>query len=347
MDTDDVSEDVDKPSDDTEKKEEKIEQNDQRSVNQKTYRDFVEKYQESFLEEFDDESDYVKKDLDESLKDLNNLGKNNKMINKLMPVMPMGKNTQPENESGFRTGKGTKTTITPATKKLIESDPLVKMQHQGLKSAWNALSDEQRDLIGEFQIRASTKSGTIVGGTYNNDNKKLTVTLRPRANMKRAFNNLHHEIGHAQYYKLMETSPDKVKKFNEAVKDATFWGNSVTEYAGSFRGAKHKAEQYMKSAISDIDSHIENSKKHPEKYQAVPDNYRKDAVKELERRVKHAQTIYENETHSALAQLVSGTNTSNVTIVTDKKNQHAITNSTGIRKEALEELFNAYKELHK
>ena len=359
MDTDDVSEDVDEPSDDKEKKEEKIEQNDQRSVNQKTYHDFAEKYHESFLKQFPKDKrdelgwkeknfvNRVDRELEESLTDMNHLGKNNKMIDKLMPVMPMGKNTQPENKSGFRADKGTKTTITPASKKLVESNPLVKIQHDGLREAWNALPDEQRDLIGEFQIRAiDNEAGQYTGGTYNHSKKKLTVTLHPRANMQNVFNNLHHEIGHAQYHKLMETSPDKIKKFNEAVSLATVWGNNVTAYAGSYRGAKLKAKQYMKSAIADLDLHIENSKKHPERFQPVPDGYREKSVKTLTRRIENAETIYENETHSALAQLVTGTNTHDINIVKHTKKQPAITNHRGIRKEALEELFNAYKELH-
>ena len=93
---------------------------------------------------------------------------------------------------------------------------------------------------------------------------------------------------------LLGTLSAQIKKFNEAVSDATFWGNSVTEYAGSFRSAKLKAEQYMKSALADLDSHIENSKKHPERFQPVPDGYREKAEKELKRRVEFSETIYEN-----------------------------------------------------
>ena len=76
---------------------------------------------------------------------------------------------------------------------------------------------------------------------------------------------------------------------------------------------------------------IENSKKYPERFQPVPDGYREKSVKTLTRNIKHAETIYENETHSALAQFVTGTNT------------HELTNTN---KDSLKELFNAYKELH-
>ena len=253
------------------------------------------------------------------------------MVSKLMPVIPMGKNTQPENKSGFRAGKGTKTTITPASKKLLDSNPLVQIQHDGLRKAWNALPDEQRDMIGEFQIRATSKRGTYTGGTYDHEKKKLTVTLHARnMNPKEVFNDLHHEIGHAQYHKLMETSPDKIKKFNETVKEAQQKG-AITTYAGSFRSAERKAIERKKEIMTDLDGHIANSIKHPESFEAVPAGYRDKAEKNLTYNIEHSKTIFENETHSAIAQVVSGTNTSKIRIED---------------KETLRSLFNAYKELH-
>jgi len=52
----------------------------------------------------------------------------------------------------------------------------------------------------------------------------------------------------------------------------------------------------------------------------------------LTRNVKLLETIYEDETHSALSQLVTGTNTSDVNPSVDSKN--------------MKKLFNAYKDLH-
>ena len=344
MDTDDDEslEDIIERYDEDQKKE-KIEQTDQRSVNQKTYRDFAEKYKKSFLGQFPEDVrdklspsqkymvDRMEKDVNESLEDMNNIAKNNEDIDKLIPVIPMGKNTQPENKSGFSAGKGTKTTITPASKKLLDSNPLVKIQHEGVRKAWNALPDEQRDLIGEFQIRATSKSGTYTGGTYDHSKKKLTVTLHARnTNMKDVFNDLHHELGHAQYHKLMETSPDKIKKFNETVKEAQQTG-AITTYAGSFRQAEVKARERKIMIMADIDGHIANSIKYPKSFEAMPDGYRDKAEKNLTINIEHAKTIYENETHSAIAQVVSGTNTSKIRIED---------------KETLRSLFNAYKELH-
>jgi len=328
---------------DEDQKEEKIEQTDQRVVNQTAYLDFAEKYQEAFLATFTKKTreelteserkiiDKMKFSLENTKKDLNSVGRNEKIISELMPVIPMGKNTHAEDDRGFKAGKGTKNTITPASKKLIESNPLVAIQYEGVKTAWNSLPDEQRDLIGEFQVRASSTNKPYTAGSYEVQKKKLTITLHARqTNVKDVFNNLHHEIGHAQYHKLMETSPDKVKKFNETVQEAQK-GGGITAYAESYRHAEEKATQRKESVMSDIDHHIAMSKKYPERWESMPDGYREKTEKTLTYNVELSKTIFQNETHSALAQLVTGTNTMKI------QKEH---------KESLRSLFNAYKELH-
>ena len=84
-------------------------------------------------------------------------------------------------------------------------------------------------IIGEFQIKATSKTGSWNAGSYDNTKKKLKLTLQARQrNIKDVFNTLHHEIGHA-WYQLMETSPDIIKKFNETVQEAQK-GGGITAY---------------------------------------------------------------------------------------------------------------------
>ena len=63
--------------------------------------------------------------------------------------------------------------------------------------------------------------------------------------------------------------------------------------------------------------------------------YKADLTKNSERHKELASTIYENETHSAIAEFVMGTNTSGQT-----------ESDRPLSKNQMKELFTAYKELH-
>ena len=224
--------------------------------------------------------------------------------------------------------------MTPATKKMAETNPLIKMQHHALKKAWNGLPDEQRDLVKTLKIKAQkqTKSGTFTAGSWTRDTGVLTVVLHENeSDLKETFNTLHHEIGHAQYNKLMNEHPEKVEKFNREIKEIGSSYSALTSYVGSYRGAYRKAIDAKEKQKKYLENWNKKHEQYPQRYSKVSEFEFEKSMAIMDHNINIAQNIYENETHSALAQLVAGTNTSDIRI-TDKK--------------VLNKMFDAYKELH-
>ena len=352
MDTDDVSEDVDEQVEEKEQKEEKQEQTNQRIVNQKAYLNEVietqEHWQNSFTKkDLDNDSTlafmnkHIQKDYDQNKKDLVNVQKDIDNESKNMPVIPMGENTHQAkfNDHGFNdaNSKGKKIAtikLTPKMKKMIDDESWkgtsASLQLDSIRSAWNALPDDQRELVSDLSINYnSTRSGRYTAGSVDRDGV-LSMVINPyQVKLKSGFNVLHHEIGHKQYAKLMSDSPDKVKKFNKTVRDAQMSG-SINSYVDSYRTSMSSGQgRKMKMKLQKLEREWKTATPTEKR------EYQKWYDKEhdiLTRNVKLLETIYEDETHSALAQLVTGTNTSNVNPRVDSKN--------------MKKLFNAYKDLH-
>lgn len=264
MDTDDVSEDVDEQVEEKEQKEEKQEQTNQRIDNQKAYLNEVietqEHWQNSFTKkDLDNDStlkymnEQIQKDYEQNKKDLANVQKNVDKESKNMPVIPMGENTHQAkfNDHGFndtdsKGNKIAKVKLSPTTKKMIDDETGIygsagtsaSLQLDSIRSAWNALPDDQRELVKDISINtlsiSQASSAQYDAGSVDSKGV-LRMTINPYdVEFKTHFNTLHHEIGHKQYSKLKQDSPDKIKKFNKAVNDAQKSG-SLNEYVGSYR----------------------------------------------------------------------------------------------------------------
>jgi len=352
VDTDDVSEDVDEQVEEKEQKEEKQEQTNQRIVNQKAYLNEVIETQEHWQnaytkKDLDNDSTLqfmnkkIQKDYDQNKKDLVNVQKDIDNESKNMPVIPMGENTHQAkfNDHGFNdaNSKGKKIAtviLTPKMKKIIDSESFLgtsaSLQLDSIRSAWNALPDDQRELVSDLSINYnSTKSGRYTAGSVDRAGV-LSMVINPyNVNLKSGFNVLHHEIGHKQYAKLMTDSPDKTMKFNETVRDAQMSG-SLNRYVDSYRTSMSSGQgKRMKMKLRKLESNWKTASPAERKRHQVWHDKEHDV---LTRNVKLLETIYEDETHSALSQLVTGTNTSDVNPSVDSKN--------------MKKLFNAYKDLH-
>jgi hypothetical protein len=129
----------------------------------------------------------------------------------------------------------------------------------------------------------------------------------------------------------MREKPEKVEKFNREIKSIGSNYSAITSYVGSFRGAYAKAIDAKESQKRYLDNWNKKAEKYPERFAKVSEFEYKKSMAIMDHNIDVARTIYENETHSALTQLVTGTNTSDIRI-TDKK--------------VLKKMFDAYKELH-
>lgn len=270
-------------------------------------------------------------DLDDELRQLSSLerGFDLDKIEKEMPVIPLDKNTDniKPNSFGFKTSKS-QINISKGVQKKIDDEPFLQNQVIAAQEAWNALPDDQRNLVKKLTIKTSS-GRNYTGGWFNKSNNELSITLHEiyPNNQKTIFTTMNHEIAHAQYNKMIKEKPDAVKAFNEKVKDIQK-RHSINPYVESYRNAYSnnlkKIERYRK----DIDREYNRgriTKAEHTKYHKVQDHNEKIAE------INHA-TIFENETHSAIAEYVTG-------FYPDEIERELDNNK-------LKELFNAYKELH-
>jgi len=358
VDTDDVSEDVDEQVEEKEQKQEKQEQTNQRIDNQKAYLNEVIETQEHWQNTFtkkdlDNDStlkymnEQIQKDYDQNKKDLANVQKDIDNESKNMPVIPMGENTHQAkfNDYGFNDtdSKGNKIAtvkLTSRIQKMVDDETGIygsagtsaSLQLDSIRSAWNALPDDQRVLVKDFKINvlsASDMNSSEYDAGSVDMKGLLKMTINPYdVDFKGKFNTLHHEIGHKQYSKLKQNSPDKIKKFNKAVNDAQKSG-SLNEYVGSYRESGKQEHKRNATKLRKLETEWKASSPSQRKqYQEWHD----EEHRVLTHNVNINETIYEDETHSALAQLVTGTNTSEV--------------NPKLKSKDMKNLFNAYKDLH-
>jgi hypothetical protein len=250
----------------------------------------------------------IKNQIEQKREQLDNVEINDKKLG--LPHIPMKPNTHTKNTNGFIHDK-TKISI----QKSIVDNPGSSMMSDRVKSSWNTLPDEHRNLVDKLIIKQSraTKSQTWRGGSYNPTTKTLTVNLnsRSQANIE---HNFYHEIGHARWHEINQKSPEKITKFREQMKNI---GMAPTHYAESYRNAKYS---------NDV-----SERNYREKMRRGGFTVSQEAEEILSTNRKSQESIYHNESHSELNAYVLGNLPKNKIIASP---------------ETMKKLLNSYKELH-
>jgi hypothetical protein len=222
----------------------------------------------------------------------------------------MKPNTHTKNTNGFIHDK-TKISI----QKAVIDNPGSSMMSDRVKSSWNALPDEHRNLVDKLIVKQSraVKSHNWRGGSYNATTKTLTVNLNSRA-QGNIEHNFYHEIGHARWHEINQKSPEKITKFREQMKNI---GIAPTHYAESYRDAKNR---------NDV-----SERNYREKMRRGGHPISPMAEEILSANRKSQESIYHNESHSELNAYVLGNLPKNKILASP---------------ETMKKLLNAYKELH-
>jgi len=204
-------------------------------------------------------------------------------------------------------------------------------QLDSVTNAWNELSDQQRKNVESVEIEVMTDKqydDGIAVGTFRDSDKRLQIRLNPYdVDLKDTFDTVHHEVAHAEFSKLQDTEPAKVKKFNETVTELQKSG-SINRYVDSFKD-QNKKRRNTEMALNKLESSWRMAS---ERDQKDYKDYYEDQKKIINNNLKQYDTLYADETHSALAEELSGTSTNTMNPKLDSKQR--------------KKLFNAYKELH-
>jgi hypothetical protein len=250
----------------------------------------------------------IKTQLDNTKTQLDNVEINDKKLD--LPHIPMKDNTHTKNTKGFIHDK-TKISI----QKSVTDNPGSKLMHERVKSAWNTLPDEHRNLVDKLVIKQSraTKGSTWRGGSYDGLTKTLSINLNSRS-QENIEHNFYHEIGHARWHDLNKKSPEKISKFRDEMKKI---GIAPTKYSESYRFAERRNADSEKTWRAKMKKGgWEINTLHEEQLKHNRDN---------------SESIYHNESHSELNSYVLGN--------MPKKKINA-------SPETMKKLLNAYKELH-
>ena len=241
-------------------------------------------------------------------KDLDNVDVNDKKLN--LPNIPMKANTHTKNTEGFIHDKS-KITL----QKAVKESPGTKLMSDRVKSAWNNLPDEHRNLVDNLVIKKSraVKSRSYNGGSWNRDTKTLTLNLNSRS-QDMIEHNFYHEIGHARYSDMKNKSPEKIEVFSNKVKEL---GLAPTFYSQGYKNAERDNDESERKYRSDM------------KRGGFTVNGLAEEI--LEKNKRNAIDLYQNEAHSELNSYVLGN-------LPKKK--------ISVSPESMTKLLNAYKELH-
>lgn len=148
-----------------------------------------------------------------------------------LPFIPMKPNTHTNNVNGFVHGNNTKVTVTPDLLK----NPVTNIITNYVKGAWNALPDEERDLVKKLKIIKSKArmSSRYRGGSWDPREDVLTIFINPRSGFKAVTQNLFHEIGHGKWWNMKKNNPEKIEEFKRRFKE--LGSKAPTEYAESYK----------------------------------------------------------------------------------------------------------------
>ena len=222
----------------------------------------------------------------------------------------MKANTHTKNTDGFIHDKS-KITL----QKAVKESPGTKLMSDRVKSAWNNLPDEHRNLVDNLVIKKSraVKSRSYNGGSWNRDTKTLILNINPKS-QDMIEHNFYHEIGHARYSDMKSNNPEKIEAFGNKVKEL---GLSPTAYSQSYRNAERDND--------------DSERNYRRKMKAGGFTVNALSEEVLEKNRRNSKDLYENETHSELNSYVLGN--------LPKRKLFA-------SPESMKKLLNAYKELH-
>lgn len=229
-----------------------------------------------------------------------------------LPFIPMKPNTHTKNVKGFVHSDNTKVTVTPDLLK----NPVTNIITNYVKGAWNALPDEERDLVKKLKIIKSKArmSSTYRGGSWDPREDVLTIFINPRSGFKAVTQNLFHEIGHGKWWNMKKNNPEKIEEFKRRFKE--LGSKAPTEYAESYKRIADKQLKRERNFLAWKMKH--NVAVEPWEQKRLDEN------RDL------AGDLYENESHSELNAHVLGWLRKDV-IVSEK---------------VLKEYVNMYKEVY-
>ena len=292
-------------------------------------------------------------------------------MTKDMPIIPMGENTHKKNKLGFSDRYGhTKATADDTQIKMskaLQAD-LKRSDKSGqnlsastaqvlaVRNAWNNLSDEQRNLIGTLNItklKGTVATGARQAGSWNNERGILTMNINDKftgGTVRKRFSTVQHEVGHAEFHKLMVDSPEKTNKFIDIIMSDDMKSTPISTYASKYLNTDELTEKLWAKRIEPVMAQKKRIKKlglTPEQVKDfgitdVSDKQISDKKKQFfKAHEEWARTIYANETHSKLSEIVHGTSTAvhpSLWTTHPDKPREAHKN--------LQKYFKAYQELH-
>jgi len=228
-----------------------------------------------------------------------------------LPKIPMGPNTHTSKLAGYIHGFKTKIKVQTA----VTSEPATKLLNDRLKSVWNNMPDEHRNLVKKLNIKKS-RAGYGRGGKAGSFNRHtgeliINVSTSRSANV---VSTMYHEIGHAKWYNMKDNNPEKVEKFISTIKGI---GGAPTTYSESYRN-------YMST-----NKRSEDTYRRKMRLRGFPIG--KDIEEILDSNRARAKDLYQNESHSELNSYAMGTLPKDRIIV---------------GKETLSKMLGAYKEMY-
>ena len=320
------------------------------------YNDFLDrKYQDAFIgnneelkRQIEERKDKVVDDI-QKLEDSKNDTEFRELLYEDMPIIPMGKNTDKHSRvNNFKqsSGKDSQIKMSKAlSADLKRADKYVghtsssATQVIAARDAWNGLSDEQRALVGTFEITAVPKKLGVqkisAGASWNETHKKMTFFVDRKQSLSGGigvdgvYKRVHHEIAHAEFAKMVREKPEKVSKFIKTVSSPEMKKTPINPYVSTYSNPQKLLDDNFERVERKYNKTLS-----PEKVAELKDKY--------DRNTKQwKETIYADETHSAIVELVSGTKGDNPFTGNKSILENMDKDWTKIHKQ----FFNAYQEM--
>lgn len=322
------------------------------------YNDFLDrKYQDAFIGNNEELKRQIEERQDKVVDEIQKLedGKNDTEFRELlyedMPIIPMGKNTDKQKlethkfkessgkDSQIKMSKALAADLKRADKYVGETSSSAT-QVIAVRDAWNGLSDEQRALVDTFEITAVPKKLGVqkisAGASWNETEKRMTFFVDRRKSVGAGgigvdgvYQRVHHEIAHAEFAKMVREKPEKVSKFIKTVSSPEMKKTPINPYVSTYSNPQKLLDDNWKRYERKYNKTLS-----PEKVAELKDKY--------DRNTKQwKETIYADETHSAIVELVSGTKGDNPFAGNKSMSRNMDKDWSKIHKQ----FFNAYEEL--
>jgi len=289
------------------------------------YNDFLDrKFESAFIENNEELQRQIKERKDKVVDEIQKLedSKNDtgfmELLYQDMPIIPMGKNTDKQKlethkfkessgkDSQIKMSKALAADLKRADKSVGETSSSAT-QVIAVRDAWNGLSDEQRALVDTFEITAVPKKLGLqnikAGASWNETEKKMMFMVDSKKSVGAGgirvdgvYKRVHHEIAHAEFAKMTREKPEKVSKFVKTVSSPEMKKTPINHYVSTYSNPKKMLDDNWKR----YERKYKQRQLSPEKVAEIKDRY--------DRNTKQwKETIYADETHSAIVELVSGT----------------------------------------